>query len=1038
MSDAKPATLLDHAYASLGFDAGTLLPTTASPKGVQDPTDWRDHGDWLLLGERLGAERIFFVGGDPVLVFSRVPSGAGEQEIMDLYRRAWSMARPRCLFVDAGDALRVYNLDAPPPVPGAAAKTITPIDVVERAADVQHALARFQRDRFESGAALEDGALAPSAGRADRRLLRDVQVATGALQDAGLTPRAAHALIERAVLVRYLEDRGVLTNRYFDELVSEYPKSASKLDTLDSAPDFGAPSRFIDFLSDRQLTQALFERLARDFNGDLFADVAATNERHLSLLRDLLRGAALSGQEQLFLWAYDFSVVPTSLVSSMYELFYNQEAHGAASSTYYTPPELVEFVLGDVLDTQVLDEEPVACDPACGSGIFLVEAYRRIVRHEAARVGRRLSSRRLQQLLLERIAGCDVDESAVRLAAFSLYVAYLNYQTPSDIQEAGPLPPLIHRAQNGKGGRAAPLVIADAFSPLSGEDHEPRESSAGAGLPWEPRSFDVVLGNPPWTEPRGGPRSLGERWAHRRGLPLGDRSPSQLFLWRALDLLAPTGIAAMLVSAKVLFNTRTTSRAFRQEWLSAVRLGRVVNFSEVRHDFFERAVAPFALMRFGHSGGPLTESVIYETARPVASGRRGSAALARLDRRLVDQRSFIAHDFLWKTYSAGDHRDEAFIARLGLELRLGDLRPAAPKAQYGYQRSSRDERAGHPTPAAWRNLQSLRKFESWGPIRDEWLEPVTPYVKFDPDPALFLDRTLAIYRFVSPSFGPPARLLCEPLAFRHNTYGIPLGHREEWEAKVALGTLLSSIGRYWLFMVSGSWGTWIDEVRAEQLLELPIRLDANHPATQRILSAVDRLPRVVEPAELSLAGEHDVILEGVLRDLDSAVSELFDLTPAERDLVADFWSGRRADGEAPLDLDVASDGVGRLFGRYADVFRRGWRSILAEAVELDAHFAQDEHARVVAAVFETRDLTASPTTDVIDTARWTSVLEQYTGSLDARTSHRLLAHGELRAVTPSAIVIVKRNERRLWSPTAARQDAEATAAQTLALQRANA
>jgi len=170
--------------------------------------------------------------------------------------------------------------------------------------------------------------------------------------------------------------------------------------------------------------------------------------------------------------------------------------------------------------------------------------------------------------------------------------------------------------------------------------------------------------DPPWTEPKGGPPSTGELWAKRRKLPIGDRSPSQLFLWRALDFLAPSGVAAILVSAKVLFNTRTTSRTFRQRWLREIRLGHVINFSDVRHDFFERAVAPFALLRFGHPDEEDRMPFVYETARAVPSGRRGSVALARLDRRVVDQRSLLAEDFLWKTYSAGDHRDHALIARL--------------------------------------------------------------------------------------------------------------------------------------------------------------------------------------------------------------------------------------------------------------------------------------------------------------------------------------------------------------------------------------
>ena len=61
----------------------------------------------------------------------------------------------------------------------------------------------------------------------------------------------------------------------------------------------------------------------------------------------------------------------------MYEMFYRQSTKEQHGSTYYTPPELVEFILADLLDESALEGNPTVCDPACGSGIFLVEAYRR-------------------------------------------------------------------------------------------------------------------------------------------------------------------------------------------------------------------------------------------------------------------------------------------------------------------------------------------------------------------------------------------------------------------------------------------------------------------------------------------------------------------------------------------------------------------------------------------------------------------------------------------------------------------------------------
>ena len=183
---------------------------------------------------------------------------------------------------------------------------------------------------------------------------------------------------------------------------------------------------------------------------------------------------------------------------------------------------------------------------------------------------------------------------------------------------------------------------------------------------------------------------------------------------------------ALLVSAKAMLNARSTSEVFRSQWLQEVKLERVINFSHVRRDFFETGVAPFMMVRFRKAAQPANGMVIYETARPVPSGRRGSPALARLDRQIVSQSSLQACDYLWKTYSAGSFRDEALLARLQIEDRLRDWTREEPRA-YGFQIGVEGE-GGYQPSQTLKGLRSLGTFSSWGPLRDEWFEPVPPYV----------------------------------------------------------------------------------------------------------------------------------------------------------------------------------------------------------------------------------------------------------------------------------------------------------------------
>jgi len=1047
------ADLLRQAYEDLDLIGGDLLPASSVPqRGLRD--EWRSVGEWLMLADRMGAERVFFVGGDPVVLFARMPSGAAETDILAAYRRAWSLTRPRCLFLATEDELRVYALSSPPPRSLDEARTLRPVEVVTQAADIAERLALYHRESLEAGVLFDADPYGKRRGRADAQLLHDVRAATDALVDAGLDRPLAHTLIERVILIRYLEDREIVTSEYFDDIARADERWTRTLRAEPTMPVLGAQSTFVACLRSKPFAYAVFDQLARDFNGDLF--VVSNDERksvshnHLTLVGRLLSGAGLGDQAPLFLWAYDFSVVPTSLISSMYEEFYRAGTDDDGG-THYTPPELVEFVLTEALTPDVLDSAPTICDPACGSGIFLVEAFRRIVRHETAARSRRLSSRQLQRIMMERLVGIDLNGEAIRLAAFSLYLAYLNYQTPRDIRAAGPLPRLIHRREDASAGGI--LIVADAFAPTVAEAEDGGDSEV-AVLPWT--TFDVVVGNPPWDEPKGSSSRAGDRWAATRELPVGDRNPSQLFLWRSLALLKPEGTAALLIGATAVHNSRQTSRSFRTRWLQAVQLEAVVNFTAARDLFFDGGIAPFMLVKFRHrshggSGGP-SAAFPYRTVRPspaLASTR--SVDHARVDRRWVNQESLLHRDYLWKTYAWGSHHDDALMARLDAEKRLTDFLPRGAKPSYGYQRGS------EPPSSRLASLRSLKRFDPWGPLRAEWFEDPPVGVKRQPDEQLYEGQRIVIARGVRSGFGPSARLEREPFSFRHTVYCIPLRSVAAWQAQTILGVMLSALGRYRLFMASGSWGVWHDSFVPGDILNLPMRMAGRgDEVTRRISGALEQLGRVENATANNPSlfaptrvGDASRVLD-VLRDLDSAVFDLFELTAAERDLVEDFCRhtlplvGRRTAWERQPLITVRESHAGTIAdlaaGRdvplpsYLQAFLKVWNRELTPTGEFDWRVISSPRAPMLAVVFETRHIGAPvEPLENNEADRWHDALQRLADSLGAPLTASIRSSGTLRSVSDTSVVIAKRNEARLWTASAAREDAEATILQAMAL-----
>src|SRR5262249_22979255 len=157
----------------------------------------------------------------------------------------------------------------------------------------------------------------------------------------------------------------------------------------------------------------------------------------------------------------------------------------------------------------------------------------------------------LKAILRDQIAGMDINPEAIRVAAFSLYLAMLHYLKPPNILYHK-LPYLTYgvRTRRDRSKYLDILLAGDSFPvEYNVPDAEVRRRFGEA-------SADVVVGNPPWGAPvTNVPAELrsdgGIGWCEARGLSVGDKERSQTFIHLALSLLRPGGRAGMLVSTGV-------------------------------------------------------------------------------------------------------------------------------------------------------------------------------------------------------------------------------------------------------------------------------------------------------------------------------------------------------------------------------------------------------------------------------------------------------------------------------------------------------
>ncbi|MCX7049645.1 MAG: N-6 DNA methylase, partial [Candidatus Sumerlaeota bacterium] len=900
METTSSSSLLHTAYSQLDFADLTetqFLPASRKSSDFSTKT-WTDKGDWLALASEVGAEKVFFLENNPVIIFAHSDTD-DECVLKRLYHRIWSMARPRLLFLARPGELAVYDLAHKPPKPKDEFRKFKPLAIAHTTAQVAENLKRFRREEIESGRVfkLEERFGKDLNQRADKALIHDLKLVRKELIERGLggiNLKHAHALIGRSIFIRYLEDRGILTEQYFRNVAGKHKKG---MDFLSQKSPLGLILEedqhepiYPRILLDHSFTYALFGQLASDFNGDMFPDITqesnVVKQSHLDLIRDWMYGDA-GIQKKLFFYAYRFKIVPIELISSIYEEFYHEEsgkesAHGA----FYTPPALAEFVLSQTLTTERLKNAPRILDPACGSGIFLVEAFRRIVRYRIVTQKRRLRFDELKKILRDQLAGIDINPEAVRIAAFSLYLAMLHYLEPPDILEqirqGNRLPYLV--ADDRKPGSFNCLVSANAF------DTAYFDNNPSLKTRFSSECADVVVGNPPWGSPGKESSKAREQnqyaveWCVKRELPIGDRESSQAFIWRALDCLKPHGIAGLLVSTGVFYKHHPKSIAFRQKWLDGCQLTSVFNFAHARQVFFSSVISPFAAVffhkRLQHEK---PYAIHYWSAKRtrILDGLQAIIFSAN-DCHPIMPEEDCSNYKIWKTLWWGNHRDWHLVSYL---MNFDALSSLISSKGQGYIVSNK------AIDANWlQKYKVLPKehFYRYGPLDMGNLYKPPDRVYRRGTENIYNGLRLLVGRGIEEDCQPKGRIIArvedKSFAFTNAIHGIKLHGLNEDKYKILLGILWSSLARYFFFMTTSNWGNWHNEIELDdELLSMPICYPKDTKLSRRIINIVDQLREhafrddnliVSAPNLKIMTRERCQKLEA---ELDAAVFELYGL-----------------------------------------------------------------------------------------------------------------------------------------------------------------
>ena len=357
---------------------------------------------------------------------------------------------------------------------------------------------------------------------------------------------AVQHIIDRIIFLRVAEDRGVenygdlreacFGNNYYKNIVEIFKKADGKYN-----------SGIFDFSKDK-ITQ----------------NIEVDNKVIKEIINDLYYPKS----------PYEFSVISVEIIGNAYEQFLgktitignNSKAKielkpevRKAGGVYYTPEYIVDYIVENTVGEKIKGKTPKEIanikivDPACGSGSFLIGAYKYLLNYHREYYSKQGKKKFLgskedaitedgelalwvkKQILINNIFGVDIDSNAVEVTKLSLLLKCMENETPASIMNNQSL--FNERAlpsldENIKCGNS--LIGNDFYSGGDSLNIDIETQYKINCFDWEDEfknvfacgGFDVVIGNPPY----GAELSEIERNYLEKKFSLSNTNTAALFL----------------------------------------------------------------------------------------------------------------------------------------------------------------------------------------------------------------------------------------------------------------------------------------------------------------------------------------------------------------------------------------------------------------------------------------------------------------------------------------------------------------------------
>jgi len=832
----------------------------------------------------------------------------------------------------------------------------------------------------------------------DEQLLSDLAALERDLVGADMERGTAQGLIGRSIFTQYLVDREIVSGGRL--------KQECGVERLPAA------------LRDPEAATRLFGWLADVFNGDMFPPTASTGTiapTHLARVADFLDAVdPETGQTTFF--PYQFDVIPVELISSIYEQFAHSkvgvaedgEAEDFSTETpaqakrrgvHYTRLPVVSLILDEVMSTTTGSESIL--DLTCGSGVFLVEALRRLVEKKG---GKAPARKLIRSTLYEQVFGVDISEAAVRVAAFSLYLAALELDPDPQPPEALKFEKLIGRS----------LLIGDARDIETTHEGRPLLNADA-----KPRQFDVIVGNPPWTF-RGKAGTDERRSRQQPGRPRAPRGEGLDFVLRAADFgHAKTRYGIVLSAMPFFAGSKTGARAARYvvEQLAPATL---VNLAPLTKWLFPTAKMPAVVLLARHRPQDPELLTVVNVPWSPSTEKSYTFEIAPSDVTVLPLTEWKSDPERLKTAVFGRSRDMALLDQLRADFKpLGNwLKSVGSEWRDGLilgKPAKRTRDASHLANLPLLETKDLSAFQV--PIGlDPFIEPMAQWPRAR---ETYKAPILLIKEFMKAGPRPVTAVAEHDLVYTDAYFGASLPHQQLDSGRLISAILGSALASWFFLMTAAEFGVWKRRLLTSDVGLLPL------PNPHQVLNSAVGLRIMSLEATFRSRGP----TERGLQALDDAVFELYDIDTADQVIVRDGllragwqWSeGRNASADpATVSGDLTSYAATFAGGLDAWLQAASVRHVRGEIFDLPLA----SPLRVVR--FALGEGHRQPAVEIVQpNGGLSDVLDRIGRRLHVRLGSALVGERELRVHGEDEVVIIKPAARRFWMQGIALEDVDA-------------